>query len=93
VIVVAAQVHVRLFHSRTLKDKRRQVQGLLARLPQRFGVAAAEVDHLEDPRTAVLGLAVVGNSRAHLEEVLRRAVGFVALGVDGEVLDVTVEAR
>ena len=92
-LVVAAEVSLRLYSARTLKDKRQAVKPLLTRLPQRFPVAVAEVDHLDDPRSAVLGLACVGNSRVHLEEVLQRAVGFVAANVDGEIYDVQIETR
>jgi len=91
--VLAAEVSLRLYGARTLKDKRQVVKAVLARLPQHFPVAVAEVDDLDDPRRAVLGLACVGNSRAHLEEVLQRAVGFVAAHVDGEIYDVQIEAR
>lgn len=92
-LVLSAEISIRLYSARTLKDKRQAVKAVLARLPQRFPVAVAEVDHLDDPRSAVLGLACVGNSRVHLEEVLQRAVGFVATSVDGEIYDVQIETR
>ena len=84
---------MRLYHAQTLKDKRQFVKSVLTRLPPRFGVAAAEIDHLDDPRTLHIGLAAVGNHKGHLEEVLRKAVQFAALGVDGEIYDVAVEER
>jgi uncharacterized protein YlxP (DUF503 family) len=92
-IVLVAEVRMRLFHAQTLKDKRQFVKSVLARLPQRFSVAAAEVDALDDPRTVALGLAAVGNGRAHVEDVLRRAIHFAALGMDGEIYDVRLEER
>lgn len=92
-VVMAAEVKMRLFHSQSLKDKRQVVKSVVARLPQRFAVAAAEVDHLDDPRSVVLGLAIVGNDRTHLEAVLHRAIQFVALGVDGEIYDVCLVER
>ncbi len=92
-IVLVAEVEMRLYHAQTLKDKRQFVKSVLARLPPRFGVAAAEIGHLDDPRTLAIGLAAVGNQRSHVEEVLRKAVQFAALGVDGEIYDVRVEER
>jgi len=93
VIVLSAIVRMRLYHARTLKEKRQYAKSVVARLPARFAVAAAEVDALDDPRTLVLGLAAVGNERAHLDDVLRRAVQFAALSVDGEIYDVETEER
>ena len=69
------------------------MKSVVSRLPQRFAVAAAEVDHLDDPRSVVLGLAVVGNDKTHLESVLQQAIRFVALGVDGEIYEAWVEER
>lgn len=92
-IVLVAQVRMRLYHAQTLKDKRQFVKSVLTRLPQRFGVAAAEIDHLDDPRTLSIGFAAVGNTKSHLEEVLHKAVQFAALGVDGEIYDVRIEER
>jgi uncharacterized protein YlxP (DUF503 family) len=92
-IVVVAEVRMRLYHARTLKDKRQFVRSVVARLPQRFAVAAAEVDHLDDPRTVALGLAAVGNAKAHLETVLQSAIRFAAHELDGEIYDVVLEER
>ena len=84
---------MRLYHAQTLKDKRQYAKSVLSRLPQRFGVAAAEVGHLDDPRTLAIGLAAVGNQRSHLEDVLHKAVHFAALAVDGEIYDLSIEER
>jgi uncharacterized protein YlxP (DUF503 family) len=92
-LVLVALVRMRLYHAQTLKDKRQFAKSVLARLPQRFGVAAAEIDHLDDPRTLAIGMAAVGNERQHLEEVLGRAVQFAALGVDGEIYELRLEER
>lgn len=92
-IVVVAEVEMRLYHARTLKDKRQCAKSVLARLPARFGVAAAEVGRLDDPRTLQIGMAAVGNEKRHVEEVLHRAIQFTALGVDGEIYAVRIEER
>jgi uncharacterized protein len=93
VIVLVAEVRMRLYHAQTLKDKRQFLKSVLTRLPSRFGVAAAEIGHQDDPRTLEIGLAAVGNQKSHLEEVVRKAVHFAALNVDGEIYDVRVEER
>lgn len=92
-VVMAARVELRLLASQSLKDKRQVVRSLIDRLPRRFPVAVAEVERQDDHRHAVIGLAVVGSDRKHLEQVLRRAAEFVAAQTDGDVVDLFVEER
>ncbi len=56
--------------ARTLKDKRRVVLSFKERVITRFKVSAAEIASLDDPRHAVLGVAVVSNEAAHCDSVL-----------------------
>ncbi|MFO0549022.1 MAG: DUF503 domain-containing protein [Polyangiaceae bacterium] len=56
--------------ARSLKDKRRVVLSFKERTMNRFRVSVAEVGALDDPRRAVLGVAVVANEAAHCDSVL-----------------------
>ena len=58
----------------SLKDKRRIVKSILARLPQHFNVAAAEVDYHDAWHTAGIGLAAVGTDASYLHGLLEKAV-------------------
>ncbi|MBK9050846.1 MAG: DUF503 domain-containing protein [Chloroflexi bacterium] len=58
----------------SLKDKRRIVKSILARLPQHFNVAAAEVDYHDAWHTAGIGLATVGTDASYLHGLLEKAV-------------------
>lgn len=84
-----AQITLYLQASDSLKDKRRVVKSLLARIHNRFNVAAAEVADLDDHRIATLGITSVSNSGAHCSDVLAAVIQFVdanvELGSMGEV--------
>lgn len=58
----------------SLKEKRQILKSILSRLPQKFNVAVAEVDHQDVWGTAVIALVTVGNDAAHLHSQLQKAV-------------------
>lgn len=61
----------------TLKEKRRVLSSLKARLRQRFNIALAEVDSQDLWQRAELGVACVGTDRRRAEQVLHQLVEFV----------------
>lgn len=77
-IVATCQLTLDLPAAHSLKDKRRVVKSISARLRQQFNLAVAEVGHQELWQTAVLGLATIGNDRAYLHGLLEKAVAWVA---------------
>jgi len=62
----------------SLKEKRRILKSILARLAQQFNVAAAEIECQEVWQTAVIGLATVGNDAGYLHGLLEKAVAWIA---------------
>jgi uncharacterized protein len=58
----------------SLKEKRRIVKSILARLPRQFNLAVAEVDCQDVWQTAVIGLVTVGNDNGSLHSQLEKAV-------------------
>ncbi|MBF0153547.1 MAG: DUF503 domain-containing protein [Magnetococcales bacterium] len=72
IAVLEIRLHLPGVHS--LKEKRSIIKGLLAKVQQRFAVAAAEVAHQDVWQTAGLGMAVVGNDAALLQSRLRKVV-------------------
>ena len=76
-IVGICTVQLRLDGNHSLKGKRSALRPLLARLHREFNVAAAEVGHQDDWDAAEIGLAAVGNERAHVDQVLQRAVTWI----------------
>lgn len=70
--VALLRVELRLYGTRTLKEKRAVLEGLLARLRREFNVSVAELDSLDDPGRAVLGFAHLSNNGAYSDGVLQR---------------------
>lgn len=80
-------IELRLPGCSSLKDKRAVVRPLLEGARRRFAVATAEVGHAELHQRASVGLAAVGTSAAHVEEVLDKVERFVWSHPELEVLD------
>ena len=70
----------------SLKSKRSVVRPLVADLRRKFDVAAAEVDHLDLHRRAMIGISFVSADRDHLERVLDAADRFVAVRPEVDLL-------
>lgn len=72
--MVIGSLTVRLLvrESRTLKDKRQVVRGILDRVKNGFNVAAAEVDTHDDVKVATLAFAAVGFETAAVKHTLQQ---------------------
>jgi uncharacterized protein YlxP (DUF503 family) len=66
--VLRMEIHVG--HSRSLKDKRQVLRGLLDGARARFSVAASEVDHQDTWQRATVAFAAVGPDAGAVEHVL-----------------------
>lgn len=61
----------------TLKEKRSVIKRVLHRTRNTFNVAAAEVEDLDVPGSAVIGIVGVSNDRRFLEGMLQKVETFV----------------
>jgi uncharacterized protein YlxP (DUF503 family) len=77
-VVGTARVVLHIPGARSLKDKRQVVKSVLAQVQREFHIAAGEVERQDEWQIAVLGLACVSTSAAHADQILARAVGFIA---------------
>jgi uncharacterized protein len=68
--IVAIQLHIPEAHS--LKDKRRVVQALVARMHERHRVSVAETAYHDAHQRAEIGVAAVGKSEGEVERLLER---------------------
>jgi uncharacterized protein YlxP (DUF503 family) len=68
--VAAITIEIRLPGCRSLKEKRSCLKGLLANIHRHFNVSAAEVDHNDSWKFAVIACVVVSNDQAHVQRVL-----------------------
>lgn len=65
---------LRVAQASSLKDKRRIVKGFKDRLRHRHNVSVAEVDDLDNHRSAVLAVAIVSGDRRYAEGVAQKIV-------------------
>ena len=61
----------------SLKDKRSVVKRIKHRTRNKFNVAVAEIEELDNPSTAVLGVVAVGNERRYVNSVMDHVTTFV----------------
>ncbi|HLF28113.1 MAG TPA: DUF503 domain-containing protein [Anaerolineae bacterium] len=91
-IVGICTVQLRLEGNHSLKGKRSALKPLLARLHREFNVAAAEVGQQDNWEFAQIGIATIGNARAHADEVLQRAVRWIEDGrFNVQLVDYAIE--
>lgn len=85
-VVGVLTVTLHLPESLSLKAKRQVVAGLLRRVRNRFGVAAAEVGELEKWQIAEVVVACVSTDGRHADEVLARAAAYIESDGGGAVV-------
>jgi uncharacterized protein YlxP (DUF503 family) len=61
----------------SLKEKRHIVKAVIGRLQSRFNVSVSEVEHQDSHTSAVLGLAIVSNERAFIDQQLDAILHFM----------------
>jgi uncharacterized protein (TIGR02265 family) len=72
--VGVVHLSLRVAQAMSLKDKRRIVKGFKDRLRSRHNVSVAEVDELDNHKSAVLAVAIVSSDRRYAEGVLQKIV-------------------
>ncbi|MEW5995437.1 MAG: DUF503 domain-containing protein [Candidatus Zixiibacteriota bacterium] len=77
----------------SLKEKRRRLKSLIARLKNNFNVSIAEVDHNDVLRRATLGAAVVANSSGFADQVIAKVVDRIKADPDVILADYGTESN
>lgn len=85
------QLELRIGDALNLNDKRKLLRGLKDRWHHHHNVSVAEVDHLEHPQHALLGVAMVGSDARKLESSLSKMVDHVRKDRYCELLDYQIE--
>ncbi|MFN4217941.1 MAG: DUF503 domain-containing protein [Candidatus Bipolaricaulia bacterium] len=80
------RVTLRLHEPSSLKEKRHILQSLIAQMRRRFNVSIAEIDRLDDWKSAVLGAAIVCNDGRVNNALLAKLVEAI-----GHCTEVTIE--
>ena len=73
-VIASAIIELDIPANASLKDKRRVVQSVIARLRRDFNLAAAEVEDLDQWQRAVIGIVTVSNDAGYAHGLLEKAV-------------------
>src|SRR3989338_998128 len=86
------RVRFRLPENASLKGKRQIVKPIVARISNKFNVAASEVDDNDLWQIATIGVAWVSNDKRQANEVLSKVVDFISNShFEIEMLDYKIE--
>ncbi|MFC2040266.1 DUF503 domain-containing protein [Chloroflexota bacterium] len=85
-------IHIRMPENGSLKDKRRVVKSITARLSNKYNVSVAEVGDNDTWQKATIGVCCVSNDTRFNNSVLSGIVEFVQHGnFDMEFIDYEIE--
>jgi len=85
-------IHLHLPTCASLKEKRRRIKPLMARLHREFNVSVAEMDLQDKWQESVIGCAMIGNDHAFLESALQNVAKWVEGNwTDGDVIEQKIE--
>ncbi|MHC4642767.1 MAG: DUF503 domain-containing protein [Planctomycetota bacterium] len=73
--VMKAQLHLQGINS--LKEKRGIVKSVIGRLKSRFNASVSEVDHQDQKRSAVIGMALVSNETRFIDQQFDAIISFM----------------
>ena len=76
-LIATCQIELSLGGVSSLKEKRRIIKSVVARLSNQFNIAVAEIDHHEVWQSAALGIAAVGNDYGFLQSALETVVAWI----------------
>jgi uncharacterized protein YlxP (DUF503 family) len=85
------QLDLRIGDALNVKEKRRIVRSLKDKWHHHHNVSVGEVDYLDHPQHALMGVALVGNDARHMESTLSRLVEAVKHERIAELLDFRIE--
>lgn len=90
-VVGVCQVEIAIFEAVTLKDKRRVVKSIKDRISHAFNVSIAEVDDLDLRQRSTLGMALVANDAAFVQEQLDKAVEMIRRVPSASMIDYDIQ--
>jgi uncharacterized protein YlxP (DUF503 family) len=77
-VIATARIELDIPASASLKDKRRVVRSVIARLRRDYNLSVAEVDALDQWQRAVIGIVTVSNDVRYAHGLLEKAVAALA---------------
>jgi len=85
------QLELRIGDALNLREKRKVIRSLKDKWHHHHNVSVAEVDYLEHPQHALMGVVLAGSDAQHMESTLSRMVESVKKERYAELLDFRIE--
>jgi len=77
--------------SHSLKEKRKRLVSIKARLRSKYNVAFSELDYHDKWQRALIGMVTLNNQRTIIEKTLNKIIDEVQDLVDGEIIQTTIK--
>ncbi|NLP31256.1 MAG: DUF503 domain-containing protein [Clostridiales bacterium] len=90
-VVGIIRIKIRIAWSHSLKEKRKVVKSICAKVQSKFKVSIAEVDEQDTHQIIVLGIAYVTNGNAHADSIASNIVNFIEGNVEGDLIEIERE--
>ena len=78
-------------HCHTLKEKRKIIKAILARVKNTYNVSIAEVDLNDMHKRAIIGFAFAGNDRQKINSKMDKMLDLIESMSLAEIIDAQVE--
>jgi len=78
-------------NNQSLKEKRRVVKSIVAKVHKKFNVSIAEIGSNDKWQMIELGISAVGNDRRFVNSALENILSFLDSLYLGEIIDSTME--
>ncbi|MFH2035086.1 MAG: DUF503 domain-containing protein [Candidatus Zixiibacteriota bacterium] len=75
----------------SLKEKRRIIKSLMARIMNKYNISIAEIGLNDSHRSSQIGAAVVGNENKFVDQVLAKVVSNIENNPDVNLIDYRIE--
>jgi len=72
-----SEIELQLGGVRSLKEKRKLIKSVIAKIQNKYNLSVAEVDYQDVWQSAVLGLAGISTEKSYLSRVLEKAVHII----------------
>lgn len=90
-IIGSATVEFIVYDANSLKDKRKVMKSLIAKLQLKFNISVAEVDLNDKWRHGVIGFACVTNDTVHANKMVSNVLNYIEDDPRIEVIDSFIE--
>ena len=90
-VVGTLKLSLYIHDNQSLKDKRRTVKSVIAKVQKRFNVSISEVGSNDKWQMVELGISTVGNDRRFVNSALDNILSYLDALYLGEIIDSSIE--